>query len=249
MQLLNKCRGFSEVDNSLKKKFILQFTILSFVLVLVVVFTSITAKEAMNFARNELSYVVVIDAGHGIPDGGVTGVNTGVLESELNLFTAKTLAEYFKSAGVKTVLTRKTSRALTSEGSDFKKSDFAERIKIIEKAAPDLVISIHMNSYKPQPSRRGAQVFYDLKNPLSRGLAESIQEKLNRDINNNYGGRAFSALSGDFYIINRSPAPAVIVECGFLSNAEDEKLLADEDFRKELSYVLFSACMGYLFTL
>ena len=72
-------------------------------------------------------------------------------------------------------------------------------------------------------------------------------QKLNFAINKKYGGREYSVLSGDFYIINAVSAPSAIVECGFLSNREDEKLLISEDYQKEFSYQLFSAIMHYLY--
>lgn len=104
-----------------------------------------------------------------------------------------------------------------------------------------------MNFYKAQPSRRGAQVFYDAKNPYSLPFAATLMQKINTEINKKYGGREYAALSGDFYIINSTSAPAAIVECGFLSNAEDEKLLIGDEYKKEFCYHLFSGVMQYLY--
>lgn len=217
------------------------------ILVIFAFFGVVYANETINYKKIDASYVVVLDAGHGSPDGGVVGVNTGALESDLNLKMVKILKNYLENAGVKVVLTRKNKYALSKSVKGFKKDDFVKRKEIIDGADPDLVLSVHMNFYKAQPSRRGAQVFYDKKNPLSFSLASVLMQKLNYAINKKYGGREYIALFGDFYIINAVSAPSAIVECGFLSNAEDEKLLISEDYQKEFSYQLFSAIMHYLY--
>lgn len=223
-------------------------TAISTIILTVFGFLSVVyVKNTLNFSKKEPKYVVVLDAGHGAPDGGVVGINTGVLESDLNLETVFVLKKYLDSAGVETVLTRKNKNALSNSAKGFKKEDFAIRREIIDRANPDVVVSIHMNFYKAQTSRRGAQVFYDPKNPYSRPLAEGIMQNLNEEINKKYGKREYAALSGDFYIINSVSAPSVIVECGFLSNAEDEKLLLSDEYKKEISYSLFSAIMRYLY--
>lgn len=196
--------------------FVIILTIFAFLSVVCV-------KNTLNILKNDAGYVVVLDAGHGAPDGGVVGTNTGVLESDLNLKMVKILQNYLENAGVKVVLTRKNKYALSGGAKGFKKEDFKLRKEIIESVNPDAVISIHMNFYKAQPSRRGAQVFYDAKNPYSLPFAATLMQKINTEINKKYSGREYAALSGDFYIINSTSAPAAIVECGFLSNAEDEK--------------------------
>lgn len=204
-------------------------------------------KNTLNYQKNDAGYIVVLDAGHGTPDGGVVGTNTGVLESDLNLDMVKILKNYLENAGVKVVLTRKNKNALSSGTKGFKKEDFKLRKEIIDRENPDAVISIHMNFYKAQPSRRGAQVFYDAKNPHSLPLAMTLMQKINNEINKKYGGREYTALSGDFYIINSVSVPAAIVECGFLSNAEDEKLLISDEYKNEFCYHLFSGVMQYLY--
>lgn len=139
--------------------FVIILTIFAFLSVVCV-------KNTLNILKNDAGYVVVLDAGHGAPDGGVVGTNTGVLESDLNLKMVKILQNYLENAGVKVVLTRKNKYALSGGAKGFKKEDFKLRKEIIESVNPDAVISIHMNFYKAQPSRRGAQVFYDAKNPV-----------------------------------------------------------------------------------
>ena len=186
---------------------------------------------------------VVIDAGHGGIDGGVTGVNTGVAESELNLAVAKLLQRDFSAAGFKVVMTRTTSAGLYGKASaTLKKTDMQNRRRIIEGASPDLVISVHMNRC-PLPSRRGAQVFYKPGDEASASFADDIQSELN---GMKEAVRDCFTLAGDYYVLNVSGCPAVLVECGFLSNGDDEKLLINEEYREKLAYAIFKGAVKYL---
>lgn len=201
------------------------------------------------FSAQSAAYTVVIDAGHGGIDGGVTGINTGVKESDINLKMAKILKSRFEKAGVTAVMTRETADGLYSPPTgSFKLKDFEKRRDIILAASPEIVVSLHANFFRRSPARRGAQVFYYSNSLQSRALASAIQNNINENINMKYSGRMFSKLAGDYYILNCSPYPSVIVECGFLSNAEDEKLLITESYRAELCAEIFAACMNYLYT-
>ena len=188
---------------------------------------------------------VVIDAGHGGGDGGVVGLETGVTESDLNLKIALALKQQFESRQVKVILTRKDGDAL-ADGADFKRQDFEARREIIRKSGADAVISIHQNSFPAQRSRRGSQVFYNAGDQSSRLLAEYMQRTLNENVNKIHSGRGYDALAGDYYIINCSEIPSVIVECGFLSNAQDERLLQSEKYISELAFQICSGALGYM---
>lgn len=171
---------------------------------------------------------VVIDPGHGGWDGGVTV--GGVKESELNLELAKTLARELEQRGIAVVMTREEDVAL----GETKRSDMEARASIIESARAECVVSIHLNSFPSQPSRRGVQVFYD---DTGRGgaLASALQSRLNARINATHCGRSdLQPQPGDLYITKCSDLPSVIVECGFLSNADDRRLLGQKSYRKEL---------------
>lgn len=172
--------------------------------------------------------VVAIDAGHGGYDGGVVGVS-GTKESELNLELAMLMGEALTARGVSVVYTRTQDEAL----GDTKREDMKARAEIIRESRPDCVISLHLNSY-PDKSRRGVQVFYD---DTGRGgsFASFMQERLNAAINYKYSKRCdLAPQAGDFYITKCVPVPSIIIECGFISNAEDEALLKTKAFRREL---------------
>lgn len=186
---------------------------------------------------------VVLDAGHGGVDGGVVGVNTGTKESDINLGITFLLKERFEEAGFSVVLTRKTEAGLYGAATQgYKKRDMQKRAEIIQNARPALVISVHQNFFALQ-SRRGAQVFFREDNVQSVTLAGAIQSALN--------GmpecvKQTNALKGDYYILNCSDYPSVIVECGFLSNGEDEKLLLDGGYREKLTEAILSGALSFL---
>lgn len=191
-------------------------------------------------------FTVVIDAGHGGIDGGVSGITTGVKESELNLDIARKLKAKFDKSGAKTVMTRKTEAGLYgiySKG--FKRRDMLKRKQITLNAKADVFVSIHLNYYS-SPLRRGAQVFYKIDEEKSKSLADVVQAELN-------GGkeceRDYTALAGDYYVLNEADCAAILCECGFLSNAEDEKLLLTDEYRAEIAEKIFNGIEKYRFSL
>ena len=186
--------------------------------------------------------VVVIDAGHGGMDAGVYGINTKTKESDINLALAKQLKGYFANAGFKVVMTRKTNAGLYGAPTKgFKMRDMEKRKQIIEESGADMVISIHQN-FCPIPSKRGGTVFFDKSSESGTELAQCIQKELN-GLNSDI--KANEALAGDYYMLKCTQSPSVIVECGFLSNTEDERLLTSSEHRKEIAYSIFKGAISY----
>ena len=185
-------------------------------------------------------FTVVLDAGHGGVDPGVAA--GGVRESDINLLLVKELRRLFADAGFRVVLTRKNAGGLYGLPTPgFKRRDMAERRRIIQEAAPDLVISVHQNSFPAQPSRSGAQVYYKKGDAAASRLAACIAAPLSRAC----GGRC-AALVGDYYILNCSAFPSVIVECGFLSNAAERKKLCSAAYRRTLARAVFGGALAFL---
>ena len=207
----------------------------------------ILSLSAVFFATKETSspkgsFIVVIDAGHGGIDGGCVGKTTGVYESDLNLEYAKILASHLENMGISSVLTRTDSNGLYEEGvSNRKKSDMKKRKEIIENASPMLVISIHMNSYTLRSSH-GAQTFYKNGSEAGKTLAGDIQSQLK----SNLGYVRGEAQVGDYYIVNCTDIPSVLVECGFLSNKNEERLLIDKDYQDKVCYAIMCGIVKYL---
>lgn len=186
---------------------------------------------------------VVLDAGHGGIDGGVSGVQTGTKESDINLEITFLLQKKFEEAGFSVVLTRKTQSGLYGAATaGFKKRDMQKRAEIIAESNPALMLSVHQNFFS-LPSRRGAQVFFREDDPRSVSLAGSVQSSLNAMPE---CVKPSNALKGDYFILNCSPCPAVIVECGFLSNAEDEMLLLSDEYREKLVSAILSGALSFL---
>lgn len=200
------------------------------------------AEETAKSPKNDI--VVVLDAGHGGIDGGVTGVKTGVKESELNLKICKELKKSLEKSGIQVVMTRTDEGGLYgSPTNGFKKRDMLARKKIINGSNADCFVSVHINYYS-SPSRRGAQAFYKENDDECERLAGVIQKYLDT-----LGGqpRPLTPLAGDYYVLNEAEPPAALVECGFLSNEEDEKLLLTEAYRKEIAEKIADGIVEYLF--
>lgn len=201
------------------------------------IFAGVAASNA-----NVDGKIIVIDAGHGGVDAGVTGVTTAVKESDINLYIARELKNYFIEAGFRVVMTRSTNGGLYGTATKgFKMRDMKKRKEIIEQSGADMVISVHQNSC-PIPSRRGGQVFYDTNSESGKALAGCIQNCLNA-LDDSIKPR--TALIGDYYMLKCTQSPSVIVECGFLSNSEDESLLLSPDYRKKIAYTVFKGAVSY----
>ena len=211
---------------------------------LIFALTFILSVNAHKAVAIPIAYgVVVIDAGHGGIDGGVVGKITKVSESEINLQITKKLKTLFEEAGFEVVLTRQTSAGLYGYlGKGHKRRDMNAREKIIKNSNPTLVVSIHQNSFSSS-SRRGAQVFYGNGKEEGKQFALAVQNQLNSLKDN---GRKSSPLAGDYFLLNISPCPAIIVECGFLSNPQDEKLLLSDKYQSQLASALFNGTLDYL---
>jgi len=191
-----------------------------------------------------LPVTIVLDAGHGGIDGGVVGVESGVKESDINLQIVKKLQIHLESAGLNVVLTRETEKNASDGGN--KRQDMQKRKEIIEQAEPNAVISIHCNKF-PDKNRRGAQVFFQANAKKGIVLARHVQDSIN-PINTEHVGRTFSALKGDYYVTNCSSYPSVIVECGFLSNPQDDRLLNSESYQLQLVEAIARGLLTYLAT-
>ena len=206
---------------------------------------ALSAPVPVFAVKNALT--IVLDAGHGGIDGGVSGRKTGVKESDLNLAITLELKEILTDVGFEVVLTRKTEAGLYDTATKgFKKRDMQRRKEIIEEAKPNLVLSIHQNYY-PSSSTRGAQVFYSKNHEKAQGLAKAVQGKLNT-LYSSVGAKPRTEHTGEYFMLECTPYTSVIVECGFLSNPLDEKLLNKENFRRKLASAIAAGVTAYLET-
>ena len=206
--------------------------------------TFIMHHQSTNVFSDKLSGRIVLDAGHGLPDGGAIGA-TGTVESTLNINIAKRVEKELTKDGYTVIMTRTGENSITDKSGTIaaqKKDDMHERLKIINTSDADIFVSIHMNKYS-LPTRRGAQVFYKKGDEFSKLLAESLQSSFNQM---EEATRECSALTGDYYILNCTNFPSAIAECGFLSSPEDEALLITEEYQDSIAYGIFKGIIGYL---
>ncbi len=159
---------------------------------------------------------ILVDAGHGGTDGGARAKDSGAWEKTVNLQVAQALKRQLEDSGAFVVMTRETD----TQYSENKRADLTARLDLARQHQADLVISVHMNEYR---SRResGPQVFYRAGQEQSRLLAGVIQAAMIRVLE---PAKERAAMAGDYFILSLD-VPSVLVECGFLSNAAEEKLL------------------------
>ncbi len=184
---------------------------------------------------------MVIDAGHGGMDSGASAKD-GTCEKDINLTIARALAADAEKYGVRAVLTRETEDGLYAQtGGDgrwSKVEDLKERKRIIAEADPDLVISIHLNSFMADSSVRGAQVFFagggsQEQKAESKALAEEIQNRLNQEANE--GKDRIVLPKNDMYLFREADRTMILVECGFLSNPDDARLLTEAGYQEKIA--------------
>ena len=185
-------------------------------------------------------YTIVLDAGHGGRDGGSVGLN-GTIEKEINLEYVLALKEKLVRNGFKVILTRENDDGLYSEFAKNKKqSDMNARYKIIKEVNPNLVISIHMNSFHDSQAR-GATTYYRANDKASKLCADLIQSSLKTFCDAKY----LSGKAGDYFILNCSYYSAVLIECGFISNPREEKLLNSDEYKNKMIDAIYKGILLY----
>ena len=187
---------------------------------------------------------VVIDAGHGEPDGGAVSC-TGVNESVINLNISKRLDDLLHLLGYDTLMTRTTADSIYTEGETIaqkKLSDLKERVRLVNSTENAVLLSIHQNTYSDS-RYSGAQMFYGCSGD-SKALAETLQTAFVSHLNQGSNRKVKKAES--IYLMEHADCAAVLVECGFLSNPEEEAKLRTADYQKKICCVIASALSNFL---
>ena len=180
---------------------------------------------------------IVIDAGHGGFDGGAIGSVTGVIEAELNIIVARLLADELTAKGFYVIMTRSDNNSLA----ETKDEDMKARKEIMQLDCVDLVISVHMNKFTDR-TVSGPMVFYMRGSDEGKRLAESVMYSICNAIER---PQRF-ANPEDLFVLRVPLVPSVLVECGFLSNADDERLLMDATHQKKLAMGIAEGIVAYL---
>ena len=185
---------------------------------------------------NTKKYKVIVDAGHGEPDGGAV-TSDGVKESTLNLQIAQKLEEVLIDEGMEVIMTREDEQNIAdidkqNKIREMKVSDINNRIRIANESDADFLISIHMNKYNGAACK-GWQTFYNKNSENGKKLAEAIQEGIKEIVKTDNKRTALKI--ENIKLIEKSTIPTVIVECGFISNPEEKVLLQSEEYQQKLA--------------
>lgn len=188
---------------------------------------------------------IVIDAGHGGEDGGAT--DNGVSEKDVNLDIALKLRDLLTLSGYNVVMTRETDVSIYDSSaqsiSDKKVSDLRNRLSIINSSEDNILISIHQNKFE-QSQYSGAQIFYSDNNSQSAILAESIRKSITGFLQPD-NTRELKVGGSNIYILDNATVPAIIVECGFLSNPEEASKLSDDRYRTQMAFSIYCGFLEY----
>lgn len=191
------------------------------------------------------NHSVIIDAGHGLPDGGATGKD-GSIESNLNLEISLKLQNLLEASNCTVLLTRSDENGIYDESAksikNKKISDMKNRVLLSEELDSDIFVSIHMNKLNIS-KYYGFQTFYKSNDSNSQILADKIQQNLNTYVDST-NTRKIKPIS-DIYLAKHISIPFVLVECGFLSNTNENKLLQDSSYQNKLAWSIYTGIMDY----
>lgn len=222
---------------------------LSSILIFSIFFYSINISNTATLSTSSIpvsNHVIILDAGHGLPDGGAVASDGTTIESELNLQIVLKLQSLLENSGCTVILTRSDENGIYEADKNTirsqKISDMKNRVSIGNESNAEIFVSIHMNKLN-QEQYYGWQAFYKNKDEESKILADYIQKNLNyfMDKSNN---RQISSIS-NIYLTKKIEIPLVIVECGFLSNQEETKLLKTDSYQELLAWSIYSGIMDY----
>lgn len=189
--------------------------------------------------------VIIIDPGHGGIDSGAVG-KCGALEKDLNLQISLKLKDKLLENGFNIIMTRDTDISLHSnnETKNRKRSDLNNRLKITKEYENALLISIHMNAFEAS-DQKGAQVFYSPNHPKSKVLAEILEKSLKEFVDSE-NKRVCKVAGNDIFLIKNAKMPSCLIECGFISNREEEKKLSDEVYQDKIVLSIVESFKKYM---
>ena len=229
---------------TIKRRFILIATLVLILVIYADVKFTLSASAEENHISNKKT--ILIDPGHGGYDGGADGIS-GIKEKDINLNISLKLRDLLITHGYNVAMTREADNALLYEEKRMgtkKAEDMANRCKVKEQSNADVFISIHQN-YFPQRKYYGSQVWYS-KNMESMELAHIVQENLKNDLERG-NKRVEKPAKNDYKILTCiDNMPSILIECGFLSNYEEEKLLQDEKYQEKIAKSLAKSIENYL---
>ena len=198
--------------------------------------------------QNANQPIVIIDAGHGGFDGGAVS-DDGTVEKDINLSIALYLQEYLAIFNIKTIMIRETDCSVEDNGLNTirqkKSSDLHNRMKIMEETDNAIFVSIHQNKF-PDGKYSGTQVFYSPKTKdESQVLAQTIQDYIVNTLQKD-NERQIKECGTSVFLMYNAVKPAVLVECGFLSNYEETQRLKSSEYQKKIAFCIAMGIQNYL---
>lgn len=191
--------------------------------------------------------IVIIDPGHGGEDPGAVGDKSGLKEKDVNLVIGKRVKELLEEEGFGVIITREEDHLQYDEGTkgytNKRRKDLQRRKKIMDEAEADIVVSIHLNKF-PQGQYHGAQTFFPKNSQESKRLAECIQKSL-RELVEPENKREALVKDTEILIFKNIQKPTVMVECGFLSNVEEEQKLSTQEYQEKLAVAIKEGIKKY----
>jgi len=204
-------------------------------------------KSLMTLTSPIKNSTVIIDPGHGGPDGGAVGID-GTIEKDINLSIALKLRDVLDLCGINTLMTRETDVSIHDSGIEGirrqKISDIKNRFNLIEGTENAVYVSIHQNHFSSQ-KYKGTQVFYSPNNPESKRFAQVLQEDFISFIQPQ-NIRQCKKSGTEIYLLYHARCPAVMIECGFLSNPEETQMLKSDEYQNKLSIVAADGIVKFL---
>lgn len=216
-------------------------------------FLCIFIFEVNKNSKDVMSYmpitnkVILLDAGHGGIDPGATNEDKSILEKDINLQITLKLRELLESSGCLVLLTREEDTSLYEEeaGKTTRQKyneNLKNRKKMIEESGVDAFVSIHLNKFE-QSKYYGAQTFYPEGQNDSKLLSQFIQDELKRVVDKTNQRKIKP--SKDIYLLKENKIPSVLIECGFLSNEKESKLLNDEKYQEKVAWAIYAGMQKY----
>ncbi|MCC8023073.1 MAG: N-acetylmuramoyl-L-alanine amidase [Clostridiales bacterium] len=234
----------------MKRNLIFSSTMVAVLLIVASVFSIVEKTRVVSVSPADSSsqqFVVVIDPGHGGLDGGTSG-SDGTVEKDLNLSIALKLKDYLDFLGIPNVMTRSEDVSIYSEGASTvkakKTSDLKNRMELVNSYENSILISIHQNHYSEE-KYWGTQVFYSANDEHSQHLAQLVQTTVSEQLQEG-NNRQVKKAGSDLYLLYRAERPSILIECGFMSNQEENELLKDEAYQNKLAYCFTMAILQYL---
>lgn len=183
---------------------------------------------------------VIIDPGHGGIDVGTVGID-GSLEKNINLSISLDLHDFLMVSGINTVLTRDGDYEMYRAGEQRTKSDLYNRMDYINSVPNSILISIHQNHFENE-AEWGTQVWYSPNDEISPTLADKILQSVKKNIQPE-NKRENKVSDNSYYILYKAQKPSVMVECGFVSNENENKRLQDKEYQRDMAYsILVGIC-------